>query len=131
MNVFRLRKRLPDDKDGNRSGEKKARTTDLVEVKVVSPKKERSNNAAFQALVKTCKDSDNEEDEDTDRKISMDTSDEIELEANANGGEQYEEEHYDPLSDSYFQNDAITLKVINDQIGIVFIISFIHLFIVE
>lgn len=31
--------------------------------------------------------------------------------------EQYEEEQYDPLTDSYFQNDAINLKVINDQIG--------------
>lgn len=87
---------------------------------MVSPKKERSSNAEFQALVKTCKDSDNEDDDDTDRKIIMDTSDEIELETNANAGEQYEEEHYDPLNDSYFQNDAITLKVINDQIGMIF-----------
>lgn len=87
-----------------------------MEVKT-SPSK-KSNDAAYQALVKTCKDSENEEDENSDRKLSLDTTDEIALsDSNVANGEQYEEEQYDPLADSYFQNDAITLKVINDQIG--------------
>lgn len=78
-----------------------------------------SSDAAYQELVKTCKDSENEEDEDEDedRKMTMETVDEIELtETSTGNGEQYEE-HYDPLGETYFQNDSITLKVINDQIG--------------
>lgn len=111
----RLRKRLPDDKDDSKSPEKKIK---LVEVRT-SPSK-KSNDAAYQALVKTCKDSENEED-DSERKLSLDTTDEMSMtETNVGNGEQYEEEQYEALTDSYFQNDAITLKVINDQIGIVF-----------
>lgn len=113
MCFFRLRKRLPDDKDGSKSSEKRQK---LIEVKT-SPSK-KSNDAAYQALVKTCKESDNEDDEHSERKLSLDTTDEIELpESSVTNGEQYEEEQYDPLTDSYFQSDAITLKVINDQIG--------------
>lgn len=114
-NDFRLRKRLPDDKDGSKS-EKRQK---LIEVKT-SPSK-KSNDAAYQALVKTCKDSDNDDDEHSERKLTLDTTDEIEIpESNVTSGEQYEEEQYDTLTDSYFQNDAITLKVINDQIGMDF-----------
>lgn len=103
---------MPDEKDDIKSPEKR---TKLIEVKV-SPSK-KSNDAAYQALVKTCKESDNEDD-DHDRKLALDTSDEIAItESSVTNGEQYEEEHYDPLSESYFQNEAITLKVINDQIG--------------
>lgn len=112
---FRLRKRLPDDKDGSKSSEKRQK---IVEVKL-SPSK-KSNDAAYQALVKTCKDSENENEDDdiSERKVQLDSTDEIALsESNVTNGEQYEEEQYDPLTDSYFQNDAITLKVINDQIG--------------
>lgn len=110
---FRLRKRLPDDKDDGKPQDKKAK---LIEIKTTSSKK--SNDAAYQALVKTCKDSDNEDDDNSNRKLSLDTTDEIALsEANVANSEQYEEEQYDPLSDTYFQNEAITLKVINDQIG--------------
>lgn len=70
--------------------------------------------------MKTCKDSENENEDDdiSERKVQLDSTDEIALsESNVTNGEQYEEEQYDPLTDSYFQNDAITLKVINDQIG--------------
>lgn len=106
---------MPDDKDDSKSPEKKIK---LVEVRT-SPSK-KSNDAAYQALVKTCKDSENEED-DSERKLSLDTTDEMSMtETNVGNGEQYEEEQYEALTDSYFQNDAITLKVINDQIGIVF-----------
>lgn len=109
--MFRLRKRLPDDKDGSKSPEKKVK---LVEVRTQSKK---SNDAAYQALVKTCKDSENEDD-DPERKLSLDTTDEMAMnESGVTNGEQYEEEQYDQLTDSYFQNEAITLKVINDQIG--------------
>lgn len=113
-----MRKRLPDDEEGGatKSTEKRQK---LIEVKTVPSKK--SNDAAYQALVKTCKESDNEDDDDehSERKLSLDeTADEIVL--SETNGEQYEEEQYDPLADSYFQNDAITLKVINDQIGIIF-----------
>lgn len=75
--------------------------------------------------MKTCKDSDTEENEDVDvdQKIGLDTSDEMELNANASS-EQYEEEQYDTLTDSYFPNDAITLKVINDPIGTDFFTTF-------
>lgn len=104
---------MPDDKDGGKSTEKRQK---LFDVKTTSSKK--SNDAAYQALVKTCKDSDNEDDEHNDRKLTLDTTDEIEIpESNVANSEQYEEEQYDPLTDSYFQNEAITLKVINDQIG--------------
>lgn len=112
---FRLRKRLPDDKDGSKSSEKRQK---IVEVKL-SPSK-KSNDAAYQALVKTCKDSENENEDDdiSERKVQLDSTDEIALsESNVTNGEQYEEEQYDQLTDSYFQSDAITLKVINDQIG--------------
>lgn len=103
---------MPDDKDGNKTPEKR---TKLLEVRV-SPSK-KSNDAAYQALVKTCKDSENEDDDISERKLSLETE-EIAINDNSVGnGEQYEEEQYDPLTDSYFQNDAITLKVINDQIG--------------
>lgn len=101
---------MPDDKDDGKPEKRK-----LIEVKT-SPSK-KSNDAVYQALVKTCKDSDNEDD-DSERKITMDSSDEIAMgDSNVTNGEQYEEEQYDPLSDTYFQNEAITLKVINDQIG--------------
>lgn len=104
---------MPDDKDDDKTQEKKPK---LIEIKT-SPSK-KSNDAAYQALVKTCKDSDNDDDDNSNRKLSLDTTDEIVLsETNAANSEQYEEEHYDPLSDTYFQNEAITLKVINDQIG--------------
>ena len=113
---FRLRKRLPDDKDGGKSSEKRQK---LIEVKT-SPSK-KSNDAAYQALVKTCKESDNDDDDHSDRKLSLHTTDEIVIpDANEPNDEQYEEEQYDPLTDQYFQNDAITLKVINDQIGMHF-----------
>lgn len=103
---------MPDDKEGGKASGKNTR---LIDVKT-SPSK-KSNDAEYRELVKTCK-SDNEDDENSDRKISLDTTDDIALsETNVTNGEQYEEEHYDPLADSYFQNDAITLKVINDQIG--------------
>lgn len=102
---------MPDDKDDSKSPEKR---TKILEVRV-SPSK-KSNDAAYQALVKTCKDSENEDD-DSDRKLSLDTTDEITISENNVNSEQYEEEQYDPLTDSYFQNEAITLKVINDQIG--------------
>lgn len=101
---------MPDDKDGSKSSDKRVK----LEVRT-SPSK-KSNDAAYQALVKTCKDSENEED-DSERKLSLDTADELEMaESSVTNGEQYEEQ-YDTLTDSYFQNDAITLKVINDQIG--------------
>lgn len=104
---------MPDDKDDSKSPEKR---TKILEVRV-SPSK-KSNDAAYQALVKTCKDSENEDDDNSERKLSLDTTDEIQInESSVGNGEQYEEEQYDPLTDSYFQNDAITLKVINDQIG--------------
>lgn len=104
---------MPDDKDDSKSTEKRQK---IVEVKLSPTKK--SNDAAYQALVKTCKDSENEDDDNSERKLALDSTDEIALsESNVTNGEQYEEEQYDPLTDSYFQNDAITLKVINDQIG--------------
>lgn len=104
---------MPDDKDENKSTEKRPK---ILEVRV-SPSK-KSNDAAYQALVKTCKDSDNDDDDNSERKLSLDTADEMAMnDSNVENGEQYEEEQYDPLTDSYFQNDAITLKVINDQIG--------------
>lgn len=111
---------MPDDKDAGKS-DKTTKSKTLVEVKV---ERKSSNDAAYQELVKTCKDSDNDDDDedddedvDVDRKITMETNDEIELaETSTGNGEQYDE-HYDSLGDSYFQNEAITLKVINDQIG--------------
>lgn len=114
---FRLRKRLPDDKDGGgKSSEKRQKKNEVK----TSPSK-KSNDAAYQALVKTCKESDNEDDEHSDRKLSIHSTDEIVIpDANEPSDEQYEEEQYDPLTDQYFQNDAITLKVINDQIGMHF-----------
>lgn len=114
MNYIRLRKRLPDDKGDGKTTEKRQK---LIEVKTTSLKK--SNDAAYQELVKTCKESDNDDDDEhVERKLSLDTTDEIAMsESNVTNGEQYEEEQYDALTDSYFQNDAITLKVINDQIG--------------
>lgn len=102
---------MPDDKDDSKTPEKKVK---LIEVRS-SPSK-KSNDAAYQALVKTCKDSENEED-DPDRKLPLETDEMSMNETNVANEEQYEEEQYDPLSDTYFQNDAITLKVINDQIG--------------
>lgn len=104
---------MPDDKDDTKSPEKRQK---LIEVKTTPSKK--SNDDAYQELVKTCKDSENEDDDHSERKLALDSTDEIALsESNVTNGEQYEEEQYDPLTDSYFQNDAITLKVINDQIG--------------
>lgn len=111
--VFRLRKRLPGETDGGKS-EASTSTKKLVEVKVVQRKP--SNDVAYQELVKRCRDSENEED-DVERKISMDTTDEIELTETSNGNAEQYDEHYDSLGESYFQNEAITLKVINDQIG--------------
>lgn len=86
----------------------------MVQVKL---ERKSSGDAAYQELVKTCKDSENEDDEDEDSKMIMETTDEIELtETSTGNGESYEEQ-YDPLGETYFQNDSITLKVINDQIG--------------
>lgn len=118
MSIYfdRLRKRLPGDKDNEKTPPKRTKT-DIVEVKV-----ERTSNAAFQALVKTCKDSDIENDDEIDEKIGIESCHEVDV-PNVSGGEQYEEEHYDPLSDSYFPNDAITLKVINDQMGMILLLA--------
>lgn len=104
---------MPDDKGDGKTSEKKAK---IMEVRI-SPSK-KSNDAAYQALVKTCKDSENEEDDHSERKLSLDTTDEIAMsESNVAGTEQYEDEQYETITDQYFPNDAITLKVINDQIG--------------
>lgn len=109
----RLRKRLPGDRDGSIKIEKRPKT-DVVEVKVLTAKikSERTSNAAFQALVKTCKDSDLEDD------AHLETVESIhEVDVPNVSADQYEEEQFDPMTDSYFQNDSITLKVINDQMG--------------
>lgn len=103
---------MPDDKDDGKSPEKKIK---LMEIRV--PPSKKSNDAAYQELVKTCKDSENEED-DPERKLSLDTTDEMTMnDTSVTNGEQYEEEQYAALPDSYFENESITLKVINDQIG--------------
>lgn len=107
---------MPGEKEGSKSPEKSPKAKTLMQIKV---ERKTSSDAAYQELVKTCKDSENEddEDEDEDRKMTMETTDEIELtETSTGNGEQYEE-HYDTLGETYFQNDSITLKVINDQIG--------------
>lgn len=110
---------MPGDKDIDKSPSKRQKT-DIVEVKIV--KAERTSNAAFQALVKTCKDSDIENDDEIDEKIGIETCHEVDV-PNVSAGDQYEEEQYDPLSDSYFPNDAITLKVINDQMGMILLLA--------
>lgn len=61
---------MPDDKDGSKSPEKRQR---IMEIRVPSSK--NSNDATYQALVKTCKESDNEDDDYSERKLSLDTTD--------------------------------------------------------
>lgn len=111
---------MPGERDGDAKLEKRSKS-DVVEVKVLTTKvkTERTNNDAFRALVKTCKDSDIEDD------AHMETIESVH-EVDVPSADQYEEEHFDPLTDSYFQNEAITLKVINDQMGMSYFLAPTH-----
>lgn len=109
---------MPGDRDDDSKSPPKRVKTEVVDVKVFATKKERPSNAAFQALVKTCRDSDNDDDGVIEEKSihEIEACHEVDV-PNVSAADQYEEEHYDALADSYFQNDSITLKVINDQMG--------------
>lgn len=79
----------------------------------------KSGDAAYRELAKSCKEEDDDEEENDDETMAQDShgeqTHEIEV---VNVAESYDG-HYENLNDSYFENngEAITLKVIDNQIS--------------